>query len=236
MSNINQTRIITKVVKGKTIPVCIKFLCFKCEEVIENEFKTYKNEKNNYYYVCEDCVPVLELLKKKKAEDKWANLAKKLLEPKKEEKKKELPSKETSQKILFEIFLKETFSKYPNWEIFKDLLLTIEDMISGKLPTDPSLISSRRFYTLGKDKIDMDRFLYNFHLEKKNDFGRKLFDWGIKKLKIIGKDMGLPSLTFISSLEATIVGRRLLQEWWERFETLQEMFNWIDGVEEIMLK
>jgi len=233
---LNKTKLVKKNINGK-MRKCIIFLCFTCEEDIGKEFKTYKSEKTENF-VCEDCVPVAELLKRKKAEDKWADLTKKLLEPKKVEKKEELMSRETSQQFIFEIFLKETISKYPNWENFKVLLLTIEELISGKQTTqNTSLITWKRFYTLGKNKIDMDRFLYNFQLETKENFGRELFDWGTKKLKIIGKEMGLPLLTFASVQETIIIGRRLLQEWWKQFETLQEMFDWIDGVEEeIMLK
>jgi hypothetical protein len=230
---LNKTKIVKKNINGK-IKKCLKFLCFKCEEDIGNEFKIYKSEETENY-VCEDCVPVAELLKRKKTEDKWANLTKKLLDPK--EKKQELLSREISQQFLFEIFLKETIPKYPNWDNFKVLLLTIEDLISGRQTTqNSSLITWRRFYTFGKNKIDLDRFLYNFTLETKEDFGRELFDWATKKIKIIGKHMGLPLLTFASVQETIIIGRRLLQEWWKQFGTIQEVFDWLEGVEEIMLK
>lgn len=233
---LNKSFLVKKIVNGKEKIKCIKFLCFKCEEEIETNSKTYRNKiEKTTSFVCEDCIPVAELLKRKKAEDKWANMTKKLLEPK--EKKQELLSREISQEFLFEIFLKETIPKYPNWEEYKVLLLTIEDLISGRQTTqNATLMTWRRFYTNGKNKIDLDRFLHNFNLETKEYFGRELFDWATKKIKIIGKQMGLPLLTFASVQETIIIGRRLLQEWWKQFGTIQEMFDWLEGVEEIMLK
>ena len=77
---LNKAKLVKKNINGK-MRKCLIFLCFKCEEYIGTEFKIYKSEKTENY-VCEDCVPVAELLKKKKAEDKWANLTKKILQPK----------------------------------------------------------------------------------------------------------------------------------------------------------
>ena len=80
---LNKTQIVKKIVNGKEKIKGIKFICFQCEGHLGTEFKTYENKiEKTEYLVCEDCVPVAELLKKKKAEDKWANLAKKILQPK----------------------------------------------------------------------------------------------------------------------------------------------------------
>jgi glycerol-3-phosphate cytidylyltransferase-like family protein len=205
MSNINKTRIITKVVKGKTIPVCIKFLCFKCEEDIENEFKTYKNEKTNYY-VCEDCVPVAELLKKKKAEDKWANLAKKVIEvvriQKKEDEEDERELKkfwgrmrERQQVKIFENFLIDLCSRYTKMDIRK--------------------------------KFEIEDMLNSFGMYSNEQLGKRLFDWSREKYN--------SNITFACVQEAVIVGGKLMNDWWNEIEWTQEVFDWIEGTKKIYL-
>jgi hypothetical protein len=77
---LNKTKLVKKNINGK-MKKCLILLCFKCEEYIGNEFKIYESEETENY-VCEDCVPVAELLKRKKTEDKWAKLTKKILQPK----------------------------------------------------------------------------------------------------------------------------------------------------------
>jgi len=214
MSNINQTRIVTKVVKGKTIPVCIKFLCFKCEEDIENEFKTYKNEKNNYY-VCENCVPVAELLKKKKAEDKWANLAKKVIEvvriqkKEDEEDERELNEfwerrREDNQIKLFEEFMIHLLADYPRMDIRKRF--DLNDLLDYHDLND---------YTTSSN----DRFCGEY------------YKWVKEKVKT----NGMPYLTIACVEEANIVADKLMNNWWRQIEWTQEVFDWIEGTKKIYL-
>jgi hypothetical protein len=118
---LNKTKLVKKNINGK-IRKCVIFLCFTCEEYIGNEFKKY-NIGTNENYVCEDCVPVAELLKRKKTEDKWANLTKKLLELKKKEKKSLKAEKLVN---YFESFFITMISKYERLDIRKSF--DIKDM------------------------------------------------------------------------------------------------------------
>ena len=214
MSNINQTTIVTKVVKGKTIPVCIKFLCFKCEEVIENEFKTYKNEKTNYY-VCEDCVPVAELLKKKRAEDKWANLAKKVIDlvriQKKEDEEDERELKkfwermrERQQVKLFEEFMIQLLADYPRMDIRKRF--DLDDLL---------------------DYHDLN----DYTTDSNDRFCGEYYKWVKEKVKT----NGMPYLTIANVEEANIVADKLLKNWWRQIDWTQDVFDWIEGTKKIYL-
>ena len=149
---LNKTQLVKKNINGK-IKKCLSFLCFKCEEDIGNEYKKYKIGTNESY-VCEDCVPIAELLKRKKTEDKWANLTKKVIQA---DNKKYNILRAEKQVKLFESFFIDLISKYGRLDIRKPF--DIQDMwVYNDLKTEEKF--GTEYYKWIREKVKTNGMSY----------------------------------------------------------------------------
>ena len=68
--------------------------------------------------------------------------------------------------------------------------------------------------------------------ERARDWGKIFFDFAKEK----AVEMGMPKSTFKTITETRPLARKMLQEWWSSFHTTEEIMDWFEGENDIMLK
>jgi len=152
----------------------------------------------------------------------------------------EQTKKEVNQEILFDLFLREKFenNKYDklcnelkvngqiieNFTGFKTFLIQFSDLCPYK------------DYPFKKfaENIDMNEEFgrTKTFVNGRRDYGKEFFDW----TKTKAEEMKFPKNTFKTIKEARSVAICLFRKWYWKFNTMEELVNWFEGENDIMLK
>jgi hypothetical protein len=156
------------------------------------------------------------------------------------EKTKQEINKEVNQRILFDLFLKEQYKKQLNFNetkriainrfgsYFTDLkeFIIIKSLENGnKFPLEDLAFNIDMKVCFEKT----DRYGYG---SVSRNYAKEFFEWAKEK----AKEMGMPKNTFKTIHDTKIVARNMFRDWYRQFETSEEMLNWLEGENDIMLK
>ena len=142
---------------------------------------------------------------------------------------------EVNQQILFELFLREKFENNNHDKIYNGLkekghnvenFKCLKDMLMECKCEVISLKDLTRFIDMSEDFEK-----YKSFTTKKN-YAKEFFDWAKKK----AVEMGMPKNTFKTIWETGVVARNMIIDWYIQFKTTEELVNWFNQENDIMLK
>ena len=149
-----------------------------------------------------------------------------------------------NQQLLVEEFLKMKMRTKPteDLELLNSILITFGKELRPDSVCFYDDIGRFVFYD-DKELIDLSTLLcwrcgFDGDFEKryfggrfKGDTGKEFFEWS----KVKCREWGIPVSTFKTIKETREVAKRLTEEWYEKFETIEEVVAWFEG-EEFCLK
>jgi hypothetical protein len=139
---------------------------------------------------------------------------------------------QVNQQIIFDMFLKEQYGKQVVFNNTKEIMTRRFGSYFTDLKEYITIMTMEN-----GNKFPLKELAHNMDMNEKfeeiyhRNFAKEFFEWAKKK----EKEMGLPN-TFKYKKETKIIATTLLEEWYGRFETSEEMVNWLEGENDIMLK
>jgi hypothetical protein len=154
---------------------------------------------------------------------------------------------ENNQQILFELYLREKFEDNSinlGYDILEESGNDMKPYKNVKqILMEHKLINLKLFARLidmnekfeNKQKIIHDEYSINYFEEAKNEiinYAKEFFEWAKKKTK----ELGMPKNTFPFICETKVLARNMFHQWYKQFKTSEEMLNWFEEKNDIMLK
>jgi hypothetical protein len=145
-----------------------------------------------------------------------------------------------NQQIIFELFLKEQYKKQLNFNQTKRIGINKFGSWYADLKEFIMIMSLEN-----GNKFPLEDLAFNIDMkvcfEKTDRYGcgsvsrnyaKEFFEWAKKK----SVEMGIPKNTFKTICDTKILARNMFANWYRQFETSEEMLNWLEEENDIMLK
>jgi hypothetical protein len=144
---------------------------------------------------------------------------------------------QTNQRIIFDEYVKSCYKIYNEEEEKHDmgsLRLCYEECKDCKY--SHRYIDENGNFKLSYLLRELNITNYDNNFEKSpkssTDYGKEFFDYAKQR----SQELGMPKSTFKTIKDTRERATQMLHEWWGQFATTEEMLDWFEGENEIMLK
>jgi len=147
-----------------------------------------------------------------------------------------------NQRIIFDEYVKSCYKIY-NEEVEKNdmgsLRVCYEDCQQSRYKHRYIDENGNFKFSYLLRELNITNYYDNFNktyprnkFDKPRDYGKEFFDYAKQR----SQELGMPKSTFKTIKDTRVRATQMLHEWWGQFATTQEMLDWFDGENEIMLK